>query len=307
MGPSCPVCGASSAVPMFEKREGATLLHIVRCDACSHAFLETQPTHFEAERYDYYRAYLGKPRELRQTPLNERRYLELLETWGAQTQGRRLLDVGCGDGHLVHVAATQGWQSEGIDLAEGAIALAQSWGINCKVLDFFDSSFDGRQFDVIYMSELIEHVPNPVGFIERASQLLAPSGVLYLTTPNFDSLSRRALGAQWHAISAEHLSYFNSRSLERLFARVSSSRKARIESRNVALPSLIRGVAKRLLRRPDGERAAPATTPAASTVSADQMLRRAIYASPMLVTALGAVNVVAKRLDIGDTLIATAK
>ena len=186
MTPPCPVCGSEDAVHFLEVHTLEGPLRVLRCPQCEHRFLELQPRKFDVELYEYYRKYLGKPRELRQTALNERRFVELLSTWEPQVSGRRLLDLGCGDGHMVRVANDRGWQGEGIDLSASAIELAQSWGIACRLLDFFDPTLDANRYDVIYTSEFIEHLPTPVRFIRRAEQLLAPGGLIYLTTPNFE-------------------------------------------------------------------------------------------------------------------------
>jgi 2-polyprenyl-3-methyl-5-hydroxy-6-metoxy-1,4-benzoquinol methylase len=122
----CPVCGSDDAARFLEANTAEGPLLVQRCRRCEHGFLERQPEKFEADRYEYYRKYLGKPLELRQRPLNERRFDDLLSTWGPQVAGRRLLDLGCGDGQMVRVANDRGWQAEGLDLSASAIELAQS-------------------------------------------------------------------------------------------------------------------------------------------------------------------------------------
>jgi len=267
--------------------------------------LSHQPEVFEGERYEYYRKHIGTPREVRQTAFNERRCMDLLKTWAPTVRGTRLLDVGCGDGHLIHVANAAGWHAEGIDMASGAIELAQSWGIACRVLDFFDPSLDQNRYDVIHMSELIEHVPNPSRFIARAESLLAPGGLVYLTTPNFDSLARRVLQHDWRTIHFEHLSYFNERSLSTL-VRGASGFRMHVESRNIAVPSIVRGAAQRLRGRSPVP-AATGTKTVSSSHIADQSLRSRVYASPTLLKAMQAANRIASALRIGDTLVATLR
>ncbi len=289
----------------LEKRLGGESLELRRCRRCTHGFLSHQPEHFESERYEYYRSLLTQPRALRQTELNARRYRELLASWGAQVRGRRLLDVGCGDGHLVAVANESGWSARGIDMAEGAIEVARAWGIPCARLDFFDRSLDEERFDVIYMSELVEHVPTPGSFLGRAESLLAPGGLVYLTTPNFDALARRALGGAWANIHFEHLGYFNQRSLETLVNKATHLR-IEVSSRNVALPSIVRGLRARVLPRAGTHGQADAGA-AGATRDADQVLRRRIYGSPALLAGMRVANGLASALRLGDTLVATLR
>lgn len=53
--------------------------------------------------------------------------------------------------------------------------------------------------------EVLEHLIGPMASLRRIHTLLEPEEILYLTTPNFDSLSRYALAGRWRAITEEHL------------------------------------------------------------------------------------------------------
>jgi hypothetical protein len=64
-------------------------------------------------------------------------------------------------------------------------------------------------FDVVTSIETIEHVNNPSEDVGNMAAVLRARGLLYLTTPNFNSLSRRLLGSSWNIIEyPEHLCYY---------------------------------------------------------------------------------------------------
>jgi hypothetical protein len=68
------------------------------------------------------------------------------------------------------------------------------------------------------MMEVLEHFPDPRPQIELFSTFIRMGGVAYVTTPNFDSLSRYLLRSTWNVIDyPEHLSYFTVSTLRRLF------------------------------------------------------------------------------------------
>jgi 2-polyprenyl-3-methyl-5-hydroxy-6-metoxy-1,4-benzoquinol methylase len=53
--------------------------------------------------------------------------------------------------------------------------------------------FAPASFDVVAMIDVIEHLSDPAAAIRRAAELLRPGGVLYLVTPDIDSLSAKVL------------------------------------------------------------------------------------------------------------------
>ena len=72
-------------------------------------------------------------------------------------------------------------------------------------------------FDAAVMSEVIEHLFDPRVVLTAIRSALAPGGVLAITTPNFDAVSRFVLGKNWDVISPlEHMYYFTAQTLGRL-------------------------------------------------------------------------------------------
>ena len=185
------------------------------------------------ELYDYYGALSEEDLTRRYSQENRGRQQKLLKALAGYTRGRTLLDVGCGDGQLLQTATDEGWDAAGVDLSETAIVLCHQRGLAASKTDFFDRSLDEKRFDVIIMSELIEHVPSPQRFLKRAEELLDADGVLYLTTPNFGSLARRMLGETWSVIHPEHIGYFERSTLRRLASAETTLREIKIEARNI--------------------------------------------------------------------------
>jgi SAM-dependent methyltransferase len=74
-------------------------------------------------------------------------------------------------------------------------------------------------FDVIAMSDLIEHVQDPVATLAQAHRLLKPDGLVAIVTPDTGALSRRLLGRRWTHYKLEHLFYFDQASMQRAAAR----------------------------------------------------------------------------------------
>jgi len=112
----------------------------------------------------------------------------VVETIGPLLAGREhgsLLDVGCGFGFTVDFWL-RGRRGEAIGIESAAYGRAGARAFGVPILaERLDRcpALAGRRFDVVYASEVIEHVADPRGFVRTLAAFVAPDGVLVLTTP----------------------------------------------------------------------------------------------------------------------------
>lgn len=135
---------------------------------------------------------------------------------GADRTGMHLLDVGCGDGSALLRLRALGWSRlEGVDLDPAAVELARQHGLAVRTGTLEAQTYPEGSFDVLTMSHVLEHVPDPVGFLRECHRILRPGGELVVYTPNFESLTRRLTGARWRGLEPpRHLQLFNRRNLQ---------------------------------------------------------------------------------------------
>jgi SAM-dependent methyltransferase len=171
------------------------------CRSCGSAFLPEDPLDFE----DYYLEY--DPSAVRGLPdVVAGRYRDILQTVEGRTAGRRLLEVGCGNGHFLEVARDRGWEVCGTELSRPHVERARAKGLEVVPTDIVKGEvFAERRFDLVVVIEVVEHVPDPAALLRAAALRLAPGGWLYLTTPNYGSLTRRVVGAEWSQLDREHV------------------------------------------------------------------------------------------------------
>jgi SAM-dependent methyltransferase len=137
----------------------------------------------------------------------------------ARAEGRkpRVLDVGCATGALLAALRDSGWDPQGVEISE---AMA-SYGERRHGLPIFagtleDAAFPAASFDLVHASHLIEHLNSPASFLAEAARVMAPGGLLVLTTPNADGLQARLLGPKWRSAIYDHLYLFSLRTLRAL-------------------------------------------------------------------------------------------
>ena len=111
--------------------------------------------------------------------------------------GKRVLDMGCGAGLLAEPLARMGGSVVGVDAAPENIAVAQAHikqsGLEIDYRAGEIEAVAGERFDLITCLEVVEHVADPAVFIAGLASLLAPGGLLILSTPNRTLLSKLAI------------------------------------------------------------------------------------------------------------------
>lgn len=224
----CPLCGSTHPKPLGKKRIAPHAhgeLHIAQCNTCNLVYLTERPETFSSSQEQYDAIQANCPISKIYPPQKTKQYKLLLRHFARLTYGRKLLDVGCGDGQFVHTAVKEGWIASGIDTSESSIDICHSLGVPAKYLDIFDREIKPRSYDIVTLFDLIEYMPDPSFFLRRIIDILRPGGLIYLTTPNFDALDRRIQGIQWPSIDGERLIYFTPNTLQKTVSRASPNMK----------------------------------------------------------------------------------
>lgn len=222
----CIVCNSVHLVEQKKFLNG----NMFKCKDCSFLFAGTIPT--EKELIEHYEGY-GRNDYL--SPITIKRYNEILDSFEKYRKTNNLIDVGCGIGLFLEVAKKRGWNVYGTEYTDEAIQICESKGILMRQGKLNPSNYPPNFFDIITSFEVIEHINNPKEEMNNFYSILRKKGLIYMTTPNFNSLSRLLLGNQWTVITyPEHLSYYTPKTLNYLFKN-SGFKKKRITTTGFSL------------------------------------------------------------------------
>lgn len=108
---------------------------------------------------------------------------------------KRVLDVGCNDGYIGSKLLRNKNDVFGIDIAQRKVNIAKKRGIKSQRVDIEnqDFPFAADSFDVVLLTDVIEHVFDTDALLSKIYRVLKKGGRLFITTPNVASLGRRIM------------------------------------------------------------------------------------------------------------------
>lgn len=206
-------------------------IKVIDCRTCGFVHVSPIPTdeqlkHFyEQEFYQHERPnYFKETKE--DLPWWMATYNNYYSLFERRSKGRTLLDVGSGPGHFLACGKKRGWKTIGIEPSAPAASYSNRRGLK-TINDFF--SYEKAKslglFDVVHAAMVLEHVPDPVGFIKGMSKMLKKGGRLAIFCPNdynpLQMILRTERGfAPWWVVPKHHLNYFTMSSMKKLLEKL---------------------------------------------------------------------------------------
>jgi 2-polyprenyl-3-methyl-5-hydroxy-6-metoxy-1,4-benzoquinol methylase len=201
----CVVCGRKGN-PLGRSYSSA---YLGKCKNCKMVFSMTIPSPAELKLH-----YANYDRNAEASNLT----LKVYDSWFARWKilgYHSLLDFGCGLGALVNYANLNGFASEGVEIDSDVVSKLALKGVKVREFDNVLSTLE--KYDVISIIEVLEHLSDPKMVLSQLKQKLSNSGMLFITTPNFNALNRRILRGNWRALwYPDHINIFTHTSIKTL-------------------------------------------------------------------------------------------
>jgi len=218
----CVTCASSNIKYLLTDFQG---INIYQCKHCRVHFMNPQYTDkYLAALYNtYQQSDFQHHRYGSNTNPRYAKHSDNFELIGKNSKKGKLLSVGSGNGIDLLVAKRLGWQADGYEVDSAfSQMLSEKTDTTIFTGDFQQLVFD-KPYDCIYLNHVIEHPKNPRAYLIKINRSLRDNGLLYLATPNIESMSikvkrlletlrlRRKKGSYYD--TWQHLTYFNPKQL----------------------------------------------------------------------------------------------
>lgn len=228
----CPACREDRVRPWATKNGYA----ILKCRLCGHGFVNPPPapeiqTALYAEHGNggtqddnTVNHILESERRFPNTTLDASRMVagaaSILGRVRKGEESGTMLDIGCGYGFTSRVAAMAGFQVTALEPASFERQVASAITGFEPLPVSFESYEEKEKFDVVIMSQVIEHALDINLWVAKAWRLLNDDGVLVLAMPNFENIVCVLFRERDPYVSPpQHLNYFTTKSIAALLRR----------------------------------------------------------------------------------------
>jgi 2-polyprenyl-3-methyl-5-hydroxy-6-metoxy-1,4-benzoquinol methylase len=194
---ACPFCG-SDKFSIYERYGSELQFTYVLCKNCKLVYQSPRPRYdqdfIDAAYASYYQFTdsldLNSNPDVPESSVNMfRKELDHLLKYDKMRTA--VLDIGSGMGTFLVAAKPHYREAVGLDVSAQMAAFVQrQLGLKIFLEQFEDFKYD-KKFSLIHMSHVIEHIPNPKAWLQKARKMLEPGGILVINVPNKFSISFR--------------------------------------------------------------------------------------------------------------------
>ncbi len=214
----CNICESTNA-SMFLQMEDYIYQ---KCDKCGLIYQNPRPV-FKELKKRYARNYFDYEHS------NQENFFHLMKLglrdihfdslYTGENGEKRFLDIGCATGLLLNHMKYKGWKATGVEICKRSAEYARKkFGLDVFIGTLEEAQFPDNYFNVIHLSHLIEHVPDPKALLLEVRRILKIEGHVILTTPNVDGFQARFSRQEWRSAIPDHIYLFAKRTMKKLLS-----------------------------------------------------------------------------------------
>jgi ubiquinone/menaquinone biosynthesis C-methylase UbiE len=222
----CEICGGQDFSDFLECTDHFLTkekFKLAKCNSCGFVFLNPRPDtdklHLYYDSPDYIshsgseKGIINKVYKKIRTHTHKKKY-NLVKK---HSQGKKILDIGCGSGELLNLFKMKGWETLGVEPNENARKFAMLTH-KLNVIDENETEkIPDHSFPAIMLWHVLEHVPGLNERMEELKRILQTDGVLFVAIPHCSSYDAEYYKQYWAAYDVpRHLWHFTPKTIELL-------------------------------------------------------------------------------------------
>lgn len=226
----CDLCGSNNYALLLQTRDYRFSLNgifnVVKCNSCGLFYLNPRPT---AESIvSLYKEVYAQNDVTIFSLMKFNRWKAIVKMIWYKISGQyfneiineakgRVLDIGCGYGHYLLALKQKGIEVYGLEVNPNCVEVCNQIGLNvfCGTLE--EANFHSEFFDVVILSQALEHTTSPKAILTEIYRILKPGGKVLIYCPSADSFFLRIFDKYWQGWYVPfHFYTFNSFTLKKL-------------------------------------------------------------------------------------------
>lgn len=207
------------------------LYNIYYCKFCKSSFVYPMPNENEIKKYykklqnqnfgkqkTSYSKLIEKELKFPNASIDAKRIILKIKQL---TQKKSLLDIGAGHGFISKEAKKNNFNVTALEINEDRSKIFYKMNSSWPIKKMFDDNFAKNypnSFDIIIVSQLLEHIADTQNFLKNLLEVLKKDGICFIAVPNSRSIISLLLGKKdFFLIPPEHLNFFSIKGLNILF------------------------------------------------------------------------------------------
>ena len=213
---SCINCHSKKFYPTSYFTDNKGNEDLIKCSSCGLVRLRNFKAQYDDKLYDFYSNFseISKTKNWqKKEKINFKSFKDLLAKLSLKINKKKLyhLDFGSGLGLCLDASRELGIDCMGVELNKFCFDICKNK--KHKIVKDLSSLDKDQKFDIITLSEVIEHLPNPEEILRTLKSRLSEEGCLYISCPNWNSLERFLFQNKWSVIHKVHYHYFTKKTI----------------------------------------------------------------------------------------------